>query len=104
MTRAYFEQRAYAQGISDSYSIIRRSGGLRAPITFNARRKLRLLLTEIGTLIRSAMAISDPIKHELCAIRHLAARAYRAGYQFHRKEVHSDPALLNWVLKPDYLE
>jgi glycosyltransferase involved in cell wall biosynthesis len=104
MTRAYFEQRAYAQGISDSYSIIRRSGGLRSPMTLNARRKLRLLSTEIGTLIRSAMAISDPIKHELCAIRHLAAIAYRAGYQFHRKEVHSDPALLNWVLKPDYLD
>jgi len=33
-----------------------------------------------------------------------AAIAYCEGYEFHQREVGADPALLDWVLKKDYLE
>jgi glycosyltransferase involved in cell wall biosynthesis len=104
MTRTYIEQRAYAQGISDSYTIIRRSGGLKTPITLNARRKLRFIRTELTTLIHSAMNISDSVRRELCAVQRSALLAYRRGYDFHRREASNDSALLDWVLKQDYLE
>lgn len=104
MTRAYIEQRAYAQGISDSYTIIRHSGGLKTPLAINARRKLRCIRVELTRLIHSAMSMGDSIKRELCDVQRSALLAYRKGYEFHRKAASKDSALLDWVLKQDYLQ
>jgi glucosyl-dolichyl phosphate glucuronosyltransferase len=104
MTRAYIEQRAYAQGISDSYTIIRHNGGLATPLPLKVRRKLRCIRIELTNLIHSVMSMADSVKRELCAVQRSALLAYRKGYEFHREAVSKNSALLDWVLKQDYLE
>lgn len=102
MTPAYFEQRAYAQGVSDSYSAIRkhRSAALPAMARLRARipasaRAMRERLRAIGARGDAAAALLD--------VRLRAARAYCDGFAFHQSEVRADPALLKWVLKESYL-
>ena len=104
MTRTYFEQRAYVQGISDSYTTIRRNGGVKTSLTLNVRRKLCRFRCTLRTLIQFAINIGDSVERELCAVQLSAAIAYCEGYEFHQREVGADPALLDWVLKKDYLE
>jgi glycosyltransferase involved in cell wall biosynthesis len=104
MTSAYMAQRAYAQGISDSYTAIRRKGGLNSPVPQNAVRGLRWIRAVVGCLIRSAITLGDSVGRELFNVRRLAALAYVKGYNFHQREVSADPTLLDWVLKRDYLE
>jgi len=103
MTRAYFEQRAYAQGISDSYTEIRRRGGLGSTPTAWLDRKLRQLRAMIGQRFPS-LADADPAASDLACVRAATATAYWQGYAFHRQQVRQDPALLEWVLKADYLQ
>ncbi len=87
----YFQDRRYREGISDSYSAIRRARGTEV-LTFKeapppiSRR-----------LLEGARAFSARL------IRHDTGAAYAAGYNFHLSEVRSDPDLLAWVLKPNYL-
>ncbi len=104
MTPAYLAQRAYAQGISDSYTIIRRNGGLKIPMTQNAVRRLCWIRGVLRTKIHSVLRIGDWTERELRSIQRSAALAYRAGYEFHQREVRADPTLLDWILKQDYLQ
>lgn len=102
MRPGYFEQRAYAQGISDSYTAVRRLGGL-------ATWPCAWLRHQLG---RSRFAISKGLEMtnrntglaagELRSIQTSVALAYHKGYSFHQQEVRSDPALLAWVLRGNY--
>lgn len=103
MTKDYFEQRAFAQGVSDSYTDIRRARSLAIPRILSTRRNLVRFRAAFGRLLRSLAARGNPAHGELLAIQRAAALAYRRGYAFHRTEVGGDPALLDWVLKEDYL-
>lgn len=103
LTVEYFERRAYLQGISDSFTTIRANRGLaalsveyaaqdwKAPLRWARRSANRLLRTVLPTL-------SDPYR----GVRQRVRAAYEAGYQYHQEEVRNDPALLEWVLRPDY--
>jgi glycosyltransferase involved in cell wall biosynthesis len=99
MTPGYFEQRAFAQGVSDSYTAIRRRGAL--------GREFRHWLTPYLNawrdrgIARSAGAGLSVV--QLRSVLHAVRHAYRRGVSFHRAEVRRDPALLAWVLKEDYL-
>jgi glycosyltransferase involved in cell wall biosynthesis len=101
MTTAYFEQRAYAQGISDSYTDIRRSGGLARRSRDWIRRHVRQGRELADRRLR--MASLDPTAQELRSVQAAAAAAYRRGYAYHRIEARKDPALLAWVLRDNYL-
>jgi glycosyltransferase involved in cell wall biosynthesis len=98
MNADYFERRSYAQGISDSYTDLRRSGGRRSPGTALARR--------LRAYASTARAISGAgggvIGQELRAVRRRCLTGYLAGYAYHQKEVVHDPALRTWVLKENY--
>lgn len=100
MTSAYFAQRAYAQGISDSYSAIRRHGGLRA----DWRAPLRPLAGAWRDRKRLAAAAAEDVAavEEWRQVLAAARRAYAEGVAFHREAVRRDPALMAWVLKEDY--
>jgi glycosyltransferase involved in cell wall biosynthesis len=89
LTRDYFERRAFYQGVCDSYSNIRR---VRKVI--RSRPSVRERIGNIWRELRSPRRES-PMKRA-------TARAYRAGFDFHQREVDRDPALLDWVLRPDY--
>jgi len=102
MTKDYFCKRYYAQGISDSYSVIRACGGV-----LDAGQKLKRTL-QVGrgigeNFIRKLKAKGDPVDREVADLLSDARRAYDSGYRFHQKEVARDPELRAWVLKSSYL-
>ncbi|MGE4538349.1 MAG: glycosyltransferase [Desulfovibrio sp.] len=76
-----FQKRAFYQGVCDSYTEIRAKGGL----------------TDLETPLPAREA-SGPYGQVHAGIRN----AYVDGYLFHQKAVAASPALLAWVLRPDY--
>jgi glycosyltransferase involved in cell wall biosynthesis len=108
MTPEYFEQRAYYQGVCDSYSNIRREGtgasvDLAKVISFPmryARRIANRIIRPFKYLKRQPSLMTETA--ELAAIRQRLHRAYQAGYKFHQNAVRNSPELLSWVLRHDY--
>lgn len=103
MTKEYFEQRAYSQGISDSYTDIRRYGGPHIPLPFRMKRRIRSSRYVMAAYIRSVMQGEGTVGRQMHEVRYAAAIAYRKGYESHQKKVQDDPLLLAWVLKESYL-
>lgn len=103
MTWEYFRQRAYNQGISDSYSRLRsgdRADGIRSSwiawLGATANAGIR------GGL--AAMRLLAPHGLELRKL-HLAMReSYRAGFAYHQKIYQDDPEVKAWVHRPDYFD
>lgn len=87
---AYFKRRRFLQGISDSYSEIRRAG--------NAD-DVQLLPRGEGF----APAEEGDTEVFLHALRLELERAHADGFNFHVREVKADPELLAWVLRSNYL-
>jgi GT2 family glycosyltransferase len=103
MTREYLEQRAYAQGISDSYSAIRQSGGVKFMLGQRLVRRLASFRPSVELFMRIFTSTTHPALHELLTIQRSVKVAYWEGYEFHRRMARRDPALLSWILKKDYL-
>jgi glycosyltransferase involved in cell wall biosynthesis len=108
MTPEYFEQRAYYQGVCDSYSVIRRgeikTGGWLAkakslPVHYS-RRIVDRVVRSLKHLQHQPFVIAE--NAEVAAIRLRLHRAYQAGFEFHQGAVRSSPELLAWVLRADY--
>jgi glucosyl-dolichyl phosphate glucuronosyltransferase len=96
LTPESFEQRGFCQGLGGSYSNIRRNGFLPARTkSWKDRVRPMKWKLERERLMRNPTAEN---------IRFLVARARFAGRWFHEDEVRKDPKLLQWVLKPDYLD
>ena len=93
MTVEYFERRAYLQGISDSYTTIRREAN--APGKPTLRSSLSLLKAALKIRFRGQKTCVEAIRARL-------HYAYRQGYAYHQSEVRRDPKLLAWVLREDY--
>jgi glycosyltransferase involved in cell wall biosynthesis len=88
----YFRNRRFLQGISDSYTQIRRNGStqgipLHAPPESIQPREME-----------SA--------REYCVrmMRYETETAYAKGFNFHLTEARSDPKLVAWILRPNYIE
>ena len=77
MTTDYIYQRAFNQGISDSFSSIRKT-----------------------------QALADPLPYALVSslILNTVSRGFADGFNYHQQMVKSDERLREWVLKDDYLE
>lgn len=88
LTVHYFCQRFFNQGISDSYTEIRKTGKLNNP---RKRKKYRSL----WRLKLKYLKRRHPILKK-------AHQAYERGYQYHQEQVKSDPELLAHVLKRVY--
>lgn len=99
MTPAYFSQRACAQGVSDSYTDIRRAGAPKSRLADRARRRARAIASRLRLSFATAR---DPAARTLRDVRRDMLAAYAAGYDFHQREVAGDPDLLAWVLKERY--
>lgn len=94
LTLVALEQRAFAQGISDSYTKIRQAGAVADDVGVTSlgaaeRRRLRAAVRRFGSA---------------SALHRLLAAARDAGGRFHREEVRRDPVLLQWVLRADYFD
>jgi glucosyl-dolichyl phosphate glucuronosyltransferase len=92
MSFEYFRQRAFDQGISDSFTDLRRGCGaarlgLKAAAVFSARW-LRANLERDRDLRR---------------LRRCMASGYREGYVFHQRMFREDAEIRSWVMRPDFL-
>jgi glucosyl-dolichyl phosphate glucuronosyltransferase len=103
MTAGYFEQRAYAQGITDSYAAVRSRGDFPLPVRQRFWASLRPALSGLGHRWRARAAIDGSPGKVLLKVKLAALRAWREGYGFHQAAVRNDPTLLQWVLKENYL-
>ena len=113
MTVEYFCQRAFTQGISDSFTRARAEQGLCDPSSFLPskpeslpKRLLKKSFREIfiATARRASNLISPRKKdpHEL--IKREISKAYRRGWYFHLEELKKHQTLRDYVLKENYLE
>lgn len=105
MTIEHFERRAFLQGISDSYTLIRRDSELETENHSNnkkyrGRKIIRKFKKKMKQFIvpESSLKSKDPF----IEIKKRVRLSYHQGYQFHKEEVRRDPNLLKWVLKNDY--
>lgn len=99
MSADYFQKRSYAQGISDSYTDLRRMGSSRSPAAGLARR----LRASASTLRAIATIGHGAAGRTLRSIRWRCLTGYLAGYAYHQKEAACDPELRAWILKDNYL-
>ncbi len=102
LTIEYFCRRAFNQGISDSYTQIRKYGGLNAP-----ERTIQLdisLLKKAKDWVRAVVLPRRVNKGERHPVLLKVQQAYEEGRRYHREQVASDPDLLAFVLKEDYFE
>jgi len=108
MTKAYFYRRAFNQGISDSYTEIRRNGGISSLVTdisqnrFTIRKGLRKLKVLTGRLLRLRKEDIQSITRQYSFARRLE-KAYTQGKAYHQEQVTRDPELLQYVLQKNYL-
>lgn len=102
MTPSYFEQRGFAQGVSDSYSAVRRNRSASLSLSERLRARLRPVAGSIRARWRMTGS-RDPAASALLEVRLSTLRAWAEGFAFHQSALRSDPHLLSWVLKDNYL-
>ena len=94
LTVEYFVQRAFYQGVCDSYTRIRAEGEV-VQASGSWKDSFRVIKRSLVEAVRRD-------RSELGEVRARTGKAYRAGYRFHQDEVRRDPKLLEWVLRKDY--
>jgi len=99
LTKDYFFKRSFLQGISDSFTAVRAQGGPVPPSHESPKSRIR---SRMSRWLRhfdwsSQGAIDATLRAQLRA-------AQQKGFQYHQREIASDPALLAWVLREDFLE
>jgi len=97
LTINYFKKRAFNQGISDSFSLIRKYGKIEDDFYKN-RLKSSNIINKFFTLMRFLK--NGNIKY-LQYYNEVGA-AYKEGMKYHRDEVKNDPKLLKYILKDNY--
>src|SRR5262249_4239771 len=96
LTSASFEERAFYQGVCDSFAQIRRERRVPVESSYSWKNALRWTEARLQYGI-SSRRLSGGI---VASTR----RAYLAGMQFHQREVRKDPPLLDWVLRQNYFD
>jgi hypothetical protein len=97
----YFCQRAFRQGISDSYTEIRANRGLSVPVAKKMTRQ-KSFPKYILRRLTSFLSNSDEPNREVPPASAQVNEAYDKGKVFHRKKVSNNPELLNYILKENY--
>jgi len=98
LTVRYFCRRAFNQGVSDSFTEIRRLGGLPPSEPCPPARRARRALSAVRLALARVAAPNSPR-----TIGRQVARALEIGSSYHRRQVARDPDLLRYVLQKDYL-
>jgi glycosyltransferase involved in cell wall biosynthesis len=93
---AYFEERAFCEGIWRSYTSVRRNGSASSKPT-----SWRDLFRPVKWKFERKNILQKPTWE---GVRLLVARARLAGFWFHQKEVLKDQKLLEWIVRPDYFD
>jgi len=109
----FFCWRRFYNGVHDSYRAIRKTHGFGAgdtviaiPIWRNiwfGRNLLRLLKMWRNTMrsYKRIILSAEPIGVKW--LKYKVLKNYQKGFRFHQREVKSDPKVLEWVLRENYL-
>ena len=100
LTFRYVYTRAFANGVSDSYVHIRKLGTA-TPATDTPNR----LFNQAKSYYRKWRKLLGLLRHgtiDEFRLQRVQQLGYRAGWDFHQREVQQDRDLLEWVLLPDY--
>ncbi len=89
LTPAYIYKRAYAEGITQSYRLVRSHGG-------------RLDFPEEA--VPGMVAVPPDSAGEEAWVKAKKQRGFIDGFWFHQRRLHENPKLLEWVLRPTYLD
>lgn len=99
MTFAYFRKRAYSQGISDSYTDLRKSGGtLAVKAACPAPSPLAVFRCRVKKCLDVGIFWSDSVR-----LGKETAAGYREGYHYHQSLFAEDQKIRDWVLQNNYL-
>jgi glycosyltransferase involved in cell wall biosynthesis len=109
LTAQAFARRAFYQGVSDSYTRIRRECAV--PTVWTSWKEgLRPIKNKLHDAYRlwkgeTSVTRSRPITAEGKTVRNvLMARAYMNGIAFHQSEVRNDATLFDWVIRSNYFD
>lgn len=110
MDEQHFRNRAYFQGVCDSYTNIREnrapddpSGKLTDDLKVASGSKGILRKIVEFSVTRMKMLFSGSFRQYVHVSREMQ-RSYRDGYEFHQNEARNDSELMDWILRPDYLD
>lgn len=103
MSGSYLAKRAYAQGISDSYTNTRRRGRPSSAVVAWAYSHVRALKLRLSYFRQSLRDRDHPNRVELLKIQYATTHAWAAGYRFHQSAARADAQVLNWILQEHYL-
>lgn len=112
MTVEYFKKRAFYQGVSDSFSKIRKENGFEyydfTPNNSCDKIRLQFFKRKYNRLfkkhVQKFVSIFDSNYKFYLNIKEEAELSYNEGFDFHQNEVKSDPELLKWILKENYID
>ena len=106
MSPEYFKRRAFAHGISDSYSRIRSQGetGTNKKDVFSCFKDVLRQLKQIFYAGKKTYASRLKITQSLIYFRLLQElrASYCKGYAYHQNMARENPVLLEWILKRHY--
>lgn len=98
MTMAYFEKRAFNQGISNSYAQLRVHGSsnyaTKSPVKTFASRMIHSLKNRVTNLLS--------YDSRLIQLERFIRKGYKEGYSYHQHAYRSDPAVREWVHRTHY--
>lgn len=94
---AYFRQRGFSQGISDSYTLLRQDPVASSPPRRNS------LLRATGRVWRTLENLFDSDREARHALSELQA-GHREGFAYHQQAYREDATLRDWVHKPQYFD
>lgn len=94
MTHAYFRQRGFNQGISDSYTELRQKHFSTGTIQSNFMRR------SLGDVLQIALNLLESAETRRAATE--LQLGHREGYDYHQMAYFNDPEIRNWVHRPTY--
>jgi glucosyl-dolichyl phosphate glucuronosyltransferase len=90
-----FEQRAFYQGVCDSFTQIRRTGSI--PDRRSWKDWIRPVKRRLERDVFRLNSSAERLRRVMC-------RSHYDGMRFHANQVRRDPSLFQWVVKPNYLD
>jgi len=94
MTHAYFRQRGFNQGVSDSYTQLRQQD---LP---SATAKRPFIKRALGFAVRKALSLLDSAETRRAAAE--LQLGHREGFAYHQAAYRDDPEVRDWVHRPTY--
>lgn len=108
MTKEYFENRYYFQGVANSFTHIRMQHGLykkqeivssKTPVTKKIKRILKKQLQELVDV-----KANESTDNEISRLQAHFQQKYSEGYAYHQHHFNTNSMVREWVLKPDYMD